>query len=88
MIFVLKTTRTFEKSFRKLDNPTQKMLKSWIDKNLLGTENPRLKGKVLAGQHKGKIRYRIGKYRLICSIIDSELIIMALDVGHRKNIYM
>lgn len=30
---------------------------------------------------------RIGDYRLICEIRDNELIILALTVGHRRDIY-
>ncbi len=32
-------------------------------------------------------RYRIGDYRMICQIEDSKLIILALTIGHRSNIY-
>ncbi|MDY5053049.1 MAG: type II toxin-antitoxin system RelE/ParE family toxin, partial [Anaerovibrio sp.] len=31
--------------------------------------------------------YRIGDYRLICHIDDDELIILALNVGHRRTVY-
>lgn len=31
--------------------------------------------------------YRVGKYRVIMSINDFELIILVLEVGDRKNIY-
>lgn len=32
-------------------------------------------------------RYRVGDYRIICDIRDSELIILALSIGHRSSIY-
>ncbi|WP_406547573.1 type II toxin-antitoxin system RelE/ParE family toxin [Succinimonas sp.] len=35
----------------------------------------------------GRWRYRIGDYRLICSIEDDKLVILALSAGHRSTIY-
>ncbi len=87
MNYRLETTKTFDKQFKKLDGYTQKIIKTWITKNLIGCKNPREKGKALVGNYKGQWRYRIGNYRLICLIKDDELVILALSVGHRKNIY-
>ncbi|MFR7759644.1 MAG: type II toxin-antitoxin system RelE family toxin, partial [Peptoniphilus grossensis] len=36
---------------------------------------------------KGVWRYRIGSYRLLAKIDDDKLIIFAIDVGHRRDIY-
>ena len=74
----------FKREFKKLDKYTQKIIRSWIDKNLVGTENPRQYGKGLTANRSGQWRYRIGDYRLICQIEDSELIILALSGGHRR----
>ena len=74
----------FKREFKKLDKYTQKIIRSWIDKNLVGTEKPRQYGKGLTANRSGQWRYRIGDYRLICQIEDSELIILALSVGHRR----
>jgi mRNA interferase RelE/StbE len=32
-------------------------------------------------------KLRVGEYRLILDIIDSDLVILVLEVRHRKNIY-
>ena len=87
MNYGVETTRRFDREFKKLDRYTQQMIKSWIKKNLEGCENPGLHGKALIGDKKELWRYRIGDYRLICSIQDERLIILALSVGHRKEIY-
>ena len=87
MNYGVETTRRFDREFKKLDRYTQQMIKAWIKKNLEGCDNPRLHGKALIGDKKGLWRYRIGDYRLICSIQDERLIILALSVGHRKEIY-
>lgn len=87
MRYSVETTTRFDKEFKKLDKYTQRMLKSWIEKNLMDCENPRQHGKSLVGNKKGQWRYRIGDYRLICDIQDNKMVILALSVGHRKEIY-
>ncbi len=77
----------FKKEFRKLDKYTQKIIRAWINKNLVGCTEPRQHGKGLTSNRSGQWRYRIGDYRLICKINDNELIILALSVGHRRDIY-
>lgn len=87
MSYTIRTTLRFDKSFKKLDRYTQRIIKSWIEKNLLDCENPRVHGKSLTANRSGQWRYRIGDYRLICHIDDHELIILALNVGHRRTVY-
>ena len=87
MKYSVETTARFDKEFKKLDRYTQKMIKAWIEKNLVGCENPRAHGKALTANRTGQWRYRIGDYRLICLIKDNELIILAMTVGHRREIY-
>lgn len=87
MRYTVKFTPRFEKEFKKLDRYTMKIIKSWITKNLENCENPRVHGKPLAANRRGQWRYRIGDYRLLCSIEDNELVILALSVGHRREIY-
>lgn len=87
MNYSIETTARFDKEFKKLDRYTQRMLKAWIEKHLVGCENPRHHGKALTANRSGQWRYRIGDYRLICYIEDERLIILALSVGHRKEIY-
>ncbi len=79
MTYTVNTTPEFDKEFKKLDKFTQK--------NLEGCENPRIQGKGLTSNRSGQWRYRIGDYRLICIIEDKELIILALTVGHRRDVY-
>lgn len=77
----------FKKEFGKLDKYTQRMIYSWLIKNLEGCSDPRIHGKALTGNLSGHWRYRIGDYRLICHIEDEKLIILALTIGHRREIY-
>ncbi len=87
MSYRVETTARFDKEFKKLDRYTQKMVKAWIEKNLIHCENPRVHGKGLTANRSGQWRYRIGDYRMICLIEDDKLIILALTIGHRSSIY-
>lgn len=56
-------------------------------KNLEGTDNPYEK-ETLKGNFKGSVRYKIGEYRVIVDVRDNGLIILVIDIDHRKNIYL
>lgn len=75
------------RELKKMDKYTRQMIYSWIGKNLVGCENPRQHGKGLTANRSGQWRYRIGDYRLICQIDDGKLVILALSVGHRREVY-
>ena len=75
------------KCLRKLDKHTRNLIYAWIDKNLVDCDNPRAHGKGLVENKSGQWRYRIGDYRLICEIKESEIIILVLEIGHRREIY-
>lgn len=87
MRYQVETTTRFDREFRKLDKYTQRMLKGWIEKNLVGCEDPYSHGKGLTANRSGQWRYRVGDYRIICEISDQKLLILALSVGHRREIY-
>ncbi|MCD8328900.1 MAG: type II toxin-antitoxin system RelE/ParE family toxin [Ruminococcus sp.] len=86
MKYSVETTPRFDKEFKKLDKYTMKLIKAWIEKNLVNCENPRAFGKGLTANRRGRWRYRIGDYRLICEIEDDKLVILALSVGHRREV--
>ncbi|HRP48405.1 MAG TPA: type II toxin-antitoxin system RelE/ParE family toxin [Trueperaceae bacterium] len=50
-------------------------------------EDPRTRGKLLHGEHAGFWRFRIGDYRVVALIEDRRLVIVAIAIGHRSNIY-
>lgn len=76
-----------ERQLRKLDRPAQKRLLDWLDDRIDGCKNPRHFGEPLRGNLAGLWRYRVGDYRIICEIQDEQLVVLALAVGHRREIY-
>ena len=76
------------KTLKKMDQFTRRIILNWIENNLVDCEDPRIHGKALTADRKGQWRYRVGDYRVICLVKDSELIVLAINIGHRKEIYL
>ena len=85
--WTIKFSKKGFKDLSELDKSVQQLIRAWIRKHLVNTDDPRLLGKPLTGNLKGLWRYRVGDYRLVCEIHDTVLTIMFIRVGHRKDIY-
>lgn len=88
MAWTVEVSDYAEKQLRKLDKPIQKRLLDWLEDRIEGCKNPRHFGEPLRGERAGLWRYRIGDYRVICEIQDKQLVVLALAVGHRREIYL
>ncbi len=80
--------RQAEKKFKKLDTSIQKRIISVFREKVLQNDDPKQFADQLVGDLKGLYRYRIGDYRLICVFEEDELIITAVEVGHRRETYL
>lgn len=87
MTFHVEFIESARKSLKKLDVFTQRMILSWVRKNLEGCDNPRQHGKALSANRAGQWRYRVGDYRLIAQIEEERLLILVISVGHRRDVY-
>lgn len=87
MIYKVVFTKRALKELKKLDRHTSALILGWVRKNLENCENPRLHGKGLTANRSGEWRYRVGDYRLLAKIDDNKIIILILNVGHRREIY-
>lgn len=79
-------TNVAKKNLKRLDVTMQKRIASFFDE-LETFENPRTKGGALVGNFAGFWHYRMGDYRIICEIFDSELVLYAIDIVHRNCAY-
>jgi len=85
--YTVEFERGSQKSLKKMDPQQARIIMSWIKKNLVGTDDPRRHGKGLVSNRSGEWRYRIGDYRLIADIQDEKVVILILEIGHRRDIY-
>jgi mRNA interferase RelE/StbE len=58
-----------------------------LEEKLACSPDPKKIGKKLSGNLSKYWRYRVGDYRIICELIDQELIILAVRISHRKDVY-
>lgn len=75
------------KELKKMDKAVSAMILAWLRKNVDGTDDARRFGKALVGDKKEMWRYRIGDYRVLANIEDDNLCIIAIEIGHRRDIY-
>ena len=85
--YTVEFTKEALHQLKKLDKYTAMMIVAWVRKNLEGCENPRQHGKGLTANRSGQWHYRVGDYRLIAEIQDSRIVILILNVGHRRDVY-
>ena len=87
MKFKIKFTEQALKQLKKLDKHTASLITGWLRKNIEGCSDPRQHGKGLTANRSGQWRYRVGDYRIIAEIQDEEIIVLVIEIGHRRNIY-
>lgn len=71
---------------KEIVNLPQRDLRSVLEKIQSLAENPRQHGsKKLSGHEKYRVRY--GDYRILYLINDNILVVLVVQVGHRKDVY-
>ncbi len=75
------------KELSKLDKQEQKNIIRYLRNRIAVSDDPRNFGQALRANFSGLWKYRVGNYRIICSINDNELTVLVLRVGHRRQIY-
>ncbi len=83
MDYQIHINKTAIKALEKVPEPFYSNIKTAIYQL---AKNPRPNGYIkLKGRNA--FRIRVGNYRIIYEIIDKELIIEIINLGHRKDIY-
>jgi mRNA interferase RelE/StbE len=82
----VEVTDTARKQLSRLDKTQAQRITKYL-RRLMLLDDPKMTGKALTGHLRGYWRYRVGDYRVICDIQEGELIIVAVMIGHRKEVY-
>jgi len=75
-----------EKALRDMDRPIARRIHDHLVR-LSGMDDPASACKALAGPLVGLWRHRVGDWRVILDIRRNQLVIVAVDIGHRSDIY-
>lgn len=87
MIYHVAFSDHARKTLRKIDKHEALLILAWIRKHLENSTDPRQHGKPLVATHRGEWRYRVGDYRILANIMDDVVLILVLEIGHRREIY-
>jgi mRNA interferase RelE/StbE len=75
------------KELKKLDGVAQERIIQYLKTQVAVLSNPRLLGRSLKGNKQGLWRYRMGNYRIICEILDTQMLVLVVKVGSRQSVY-
>ncbi|OQP85974.1 addiction module toxin RelE [Rhizobium rhizosphaerae] len=79
---------TARKQLGRLAPPDSARIIRFLEERLATHENPRKLGLALKGTERGGLwRYRVGDYRIICEIQDDRLVVLVVEIGHRREVY-
>lgn len=81
--YLIQTTRKFTRQLKKLDPPIRDRILDTIEQI---TENP-YTGSILVYSERRLHKHRVGDYRLIYKIKETDKIVLFLLVDHRSRIY-
>jgi mRNA interferase RelE/StbE len=72
------------RQLRKLDTQIARRIKGATEALRVEPRPPAVKA--LTGQH-GWLRIRVGDYRIVYEVRDSELVVLVIQIGHRSEVY-
>jgi mRNA interferase RelE/StbE len=75
------------KELKKLDARAQRNIVRFLREKIAVEDDPRRFGDPLRKDLKGLWKYRIGDYRIICSIEEKSVIVLVVRAGHRRSVY-
>ncbi len=72
---------------KNLDRKGSQRILAWLDEFIVGAHDPKQWGRELKGEFAGLWRYRIENYRVICQLMENQLIVLVVRVSHSENVY-
>lgn len=87
MAWTVEVSDFAQRQLRKIDRPVRQRILDYLEERIEACKNPRHFGEPLKGGRAGLWRYRVGDYRVVCQIRDDTLVVLALAVGHRREVY-
>jgi mRNA interferase RelE/StbE len=75
-----------QKQLEKLDKSISRRVFKFLYERVAKLDDPRQIGERLQGTLSAFWRYRVGDYRIICSLEHERLVVLVLRIGHRREI--
>ena len=88
MAWNIKYAESASKHLKKLDKQTALRVLDYMDERVAALDDPRALGKNLKGPKIGEYwRYRVGDIRVICNIVDGQMMVLVIEIGNRREVY-
>ena len=76
-----------QREFDKLDKAVALRISKFLFQRVASLENPRVIAERLHGTLGDYWKYRVGDYRIICTLEQDRLVIVVVRIGHRREVY-
>ena len=84
MSYEIRYVPSAAKAIRKLDKATARRLINAIGEL---ARDPRPPGCIQLKGGNGELRIRVGNYRVVYDVQDDELLVLVVQLGHRREVY-
>jgi mRNA interferase RelE/StbE len=86
-IWTIEFDSVAQREFDRLDKPVAQRISNFLYRRVAKLEDPRQIGERLQGKLSDYWKYRVGDYRIVCSLEHGRLVVLVLRIGHRREIY-
>jgi mRNA interferase RelE/StbE len=76
-----------KKKLAQLDKIEKQRIVNFLNNKIISSVNPRRLGKQLTGKLKNYWSFRVGDYRILSYLDDGKLIVLVVQIGHRREVY-
>lgn len=76
-----------QRELNRLDKPISRRILRFLYQRVAKLDDPRQIGERLTGTLSDFWKYRVGDYRVICSLEHDRLVVLVLRIGHRREVY-
>ena len=87
MAWKIEVSPIAHKQLEKLDKPIARRIFKFLYERVEKLDDPRQIGERLQGTLSEFWRYRVGEYRIICSLEHDRLVVLVRRIGHRREVY-
>lgn len=86
-MYKVKYEKSAIKDLSKMSKDISSRIVDWMDYHIDNSDDPFRLAKRLTGGLNEYYRYRVGKYRVVCRIEQDKLIVTAISVVKREDVY-
>ena len=87
MAWNVEVSRRAQRQLDQLDKSIARRISKFLFERVGNLDDLRQVGERLRGTLSEFWRYRVGDYRIICSLESERLVVLVLRIGHRREVY-